>query len=212
MPLEPYDWNVTIVGQWNRAILTPQGIITKLFERPPDTVVQVEVPIDAIGPYRVTLERLTVIATGARLVIEPEASNYEELWRAMEIGCAALRRLPETPLQAVGINVNFRSESETDALDSLLGSTWDDELASGDFVIARRALTRAIEFNCGAINIKIGQATSEQTLHFNFERRSTESADHVAWLSTDKDVLRDVIERLRKTTGLGEQDLNHGEN
>ena len=54
MLLEPGDWNVVIVGHWNRAILTPQGIATRLLQLPPETEIGIEVPMDAIGPYRVS--------------------------------------------------------------------------------------------------------------------------------------------------------------
>jgi hypothetical protein len=53
MPLKPYDWNVVVLGHWNQAILTPQGIAERLFQLPSETEIGIEVPMDAIGPFRV---------------------------------------------------------------------------------------------------------------------------------------------------------------
>ena len=36
MPLEPYDWNVVVLGRWDRALLTSQGIASRLFQLPPE--------------------------------------------------------------------------------------------------------------------------------------------------------------------------------
>ena len=45
MPLEPYDWNVVLLGHWNRAILTPQGISERLFQLLSETEIGIEVPM-----------------------------------------------------------------------------------------------------------------------------------------------------------------------
>ncbi len=57
MPLEPGEWNVVILGRWNRAIPTPQGIASRLFQLPPETEIGIEVPwtpSDRIGSLTTT--------------------------------------------------------------------------------------------------------------------------------------------------------------
>src|SRR6516165_8300462 len=70
MPLVPCEWNVVVMGRWNRAILTPQGIATRLFQLPLNTSIGVEVPMDGIGPYRVSHDRLVVMVSEAWLIVE----------------------------------------------------------------------------------------------------------------------------------------------
>src|SRR5262245_52697535 len=82
MTLESYSWNVVIAGYWNRAILNPDGISTRLFGNAPGTPIEVEVPLDAINPYRVTIQDVTVVAMSNRLTLEPRTSSYEQLNRA----------------------------------------------------------------------------------------------------------------------------------
>ncbi len=42
----PFDWNVVIIGSWNPAILTPQGITTRLLQLEAGTPVEVQVSLD----------------------------------------------------------------------------------------------------------------------------------------------------------------------
>ena len=75
MPLEPYDWNVVVLGHWNPAILTPQGISERLFQLPTETEIGIEVPMDAIGPFRVSLGDLAVMVTEAQLMVETRETS-----------------------------------------------------------------------------------------------------------------------------------------
>src|SRR5262245_15714431 len=108
MPLEPYDWNVVVLGRWNRAILTPQGIASRLFQLPPETEIGIEVPIDAIGPFRVSHGKLTVMVSEAQLMVEARENNFPSLERAMRVARRAMEDLPRTPVFAAGFNIRVQ--------------------------------------------------------------------------------------------------------
>jgi hypothetical protein len=200
MSLEAYDWSVIVAGRWNRAILTPQGIAARLFGLPRDTPIEVEVPIDSLGPYRVSHGGLTVMAAGLHLVVEPQHDAYSELERAMRIGRTALEVLPETPLAAVGINVRYRTSEPGAGLQDLIAQTWDADLSDQLFRIHSRSVGRSVEWNDGQINIGVAAESGQYQIHFNIERRSESQADHVAWLCRDIGEIRDAVVRLLVNT------------
>src|SRR5438128_129219 len=105
MPLETYDWNVVVLGHWNRAILTPQGIASRLFQLPPETEIGIEVPMDAIGPFRIANGDLTVMVGTSQLMVEARENNFSSLERAMRVARRAMENLPETPVVAAGFNI-----------------------------------------------------------------------------------------------------------
>jgi hypothetical protein len=200
MSLEAYDWSVIVAGRWNRAILTPQGIAARLFGLNRDTPIEVEVPIDSLGPYRVSHDGLTVMATGVHLVVEPEHDAYSDLERAMRIGRTAVERLPETPLAAVGINVRYRTSDPGPGLQDLIAQTWDADLSDQLFRIRSRSVGRSIEWNEGQINIVVAAESGQYQIQFNIERRSELQADHIAWLNRDICEIRDAVLRVLVTT------------
>ncbi|MBK9039205.1 MAG: hypothetical protein IPL83_08600 [Bdellovibrionales bacterium] len=79
MNIEALDWSVVIAGYWNQAILTPAGIAYRLFKKPKDTPVQVEIPLDGIAPYRVRDGSIIIMAQPKRLHIIAEPPCYENL-------------------------------------------------------------------------------------------------------------------------------------
>jgi hypothetical protein len=198
MPLEPQDWSVVIAGYWNRAILTPFGIASRLFGLEPgkETSIEVDVPIDAIAPHRVTYDGLTVIVSPGRLLIEPRKKTFPELRRAMQVAVLALTNLPETPLIAVGINVKYRSAAPPSALLDLLRDHWDDDLADFQFRIEGRSLGRSLSWRRGTINATLSESEGVFLVDFNIERRSPQVADHKEWLSVDISEVETVVSRV----------------
>jgi hypothetical protein len=107
MPIRAEDWNVVVVGFWNRAIYTPSGISRRLFGLSPTTPVQVLIPLDLPAPYQVRHEDLTVIVGSDRMIVQPARANYPGIASAMGIARRSLDDLPHTPFSAAGINLRF---------------------------------------------------------------------------------------------------------
>ena len=198
MPLTAKDWSVVILGRWNRAILTPFGIAQRMFQIGPDIPVEVLVAIDALAPPQVKHDRMVVIAGSDRLVIHPEDQVFPQLARAMELGRQAIESLPETPLVAAGININYACQEPLEALQAITRShDWDNRLAENDFVIADRGISRTFNWIGGNINLMIGEeADASFNIRFNFERRSAVRADHQDWLARDVGDLEQQVRRI----------------
>jgi hypothetical protein len=199
MPLVPFDWNVVVVGGWNRAILTPQGIITRLFQMPEGTEFHLEVPMDAIGPYRVVYGGLVVMADPRMLVIEAPVNTFENLAEAMVIGYRAIENLPETPVSAAGFNVRFKGDSQEKDLEPLLQATqhdWDGRLADARYPLCERSISRAVHWEGGKILMSLAQNEEAMiTLALNFERRGSRD-QMMTWLAVDPQTVRAQVETI----------------
>lgn len=196
MQFVPFDWSVVVAGAWNRAILTPQGIGTRLFKLPEETAtIQVEIPIDAIGPYRVQHEGLVVVAARGRLIIEPKICTYSELRRAMDIAKIAIEDLPKTPLAAAGINLKYKSTESPVHLKTLLDNEWDTDLSDKGFEISSKSIARSLVWNESKINLTITETTDVQ-INLNVEKRSTNQQDHMTWLSMPISDLKQVLDTI----------------
>lgn len=212
MSLKPHDWSVIIAGRWNRAILTPQGIATRLFKLPAETPVEVEVPLDALGPYRVSHNRITVTAGWQHLVIEPRDQTYERLAEAMKIGQFAIEDLPETPLSAVGINIRYRSEESIEVLEGIIGHSWDEAISDNSFVIQNRTTARTLRWKDGVINLTVNGDDSGVQLLMNIERRSSASVEHLNWLRLPTEEIQGVVRRiLVDTIHLSAEEIEDGQ-
>lgn len=197
MPLVPTDWNVVIVGYWNRAILTPMGIVRRLFELPETTPVDVEIPLDVLAPFRVRHENVTVIAGGDRLVLEPSKDTYPNLEQAMKIGLRALGRLPETPVMAAGFNIRFKSPDTLPGLVEIIGHTWDNRFSDEGIEIENRAIARTVAWNGGKINISVSQEPNlSSTVLLNYDLKSSETGELQRWLGRTIDEVRGETERI----------------
>lgn len=193
MKLEALDWNVIVVGFWNRAILTPAGIGRRLFNLEKGTPVLVEVPMDGLASPRVKHERLTVIAEYGRLVIGADDPQYTELDRARAVAVQAIESLPETPLTAAGFNIRFRADEASDKLLAITSCGSDALLSDSSFVITERTLKRALNWRDGILNLSISQG-KVIGVELNFHRQSSKKEDLATWL---KHPMRDVEETVQ---------------
>lgn len=181
MNLEPFDWNVVIIGYWNPAILTPAGIGRRLFDLQEGTPLLVEVPIDGLAPHRVKHEGLTVTAEVGRLVVHADAPTYEVLERARKIAIRAMDKLPETPLTAAGFNIRTRIGEPSDELLAATTAGVDNLLSDAGFEIDARAIRRSVKCGDGLLNLNIQQG-QDYRIELNFDRQSSKREELVSWL------------------------------
>jgi len=211
MPITPIDWNVNVVGFWNRAIYTPAGISRHLFQLPPTTPVQVLIPIDFPAPYQVQHEGQTVVVAVDKLVVTPVRPSFTGLATALEIGRRALDHLPRTPLLAVGINVRYRSDGPVPALEEIMANSWDERLSDSRIEIRERTVARAVRRGNGSINVTITQK-EDQTflLGLNFDLQSDDVAQLRAWIDLSADEVQRETERiLFESLGIRREEVTH---
>ena len=197
MNIEPLNWSVVIAGYWNQAILTPAGIAYRLFKKPKEIPVQVEVPLDGLAPYRVKDGPIVVMGEPTRLHISTEPSSYENLQRALEIAHTALKELPETPVLAAGFNIAYQIEDISEIILKYITSEIDEALSDKGYQIETRTLRRSIKWEQGEINLEI--KSDEQSLgiiSLNFEKRSNKVNDLVEWVDTPIEVIKSTAQKI----------------
>ena len=88
MGLQPADWSVVILGRWNRAILTPNGIAKRLFKLAEAKQVLVAVPLDGVSPYMVRhpTQQIVAMTDEGRLLVQVVRADYKVLGEAMTAG------------------------------------------------------------------------------------------------------------------------------
>jgi len=198
MSLVPKEWNVVVLGYWNRAILIPSGVKTLLFELEPGTPVEVFIAIDTVAPHQVKHGGVTVITGGDRLIVQPEKCDFQDLQKAKEIADRALEKLPETPVIAAGVNVKYSYREPLEALQQVTRQEWwDNQLSDSKYEIVERSLSRSLKWRDGQINFSVTEgANGKSEILLNFHRGSTTGSELRSWLTTPIDDIESEVERL----------------
>jgi hypothetical protein len=212
MPIIAEDWNVNIIGFWNRGIYTPAGISRHLFRLPANAPVQVLIPLDLPAPYQVQHEGLTVMVGGDRLVIQPSPCNFARLVAASEIGRRALEHLPRTPFVAAGINVRFKSDGQIPGMEEITANAWDERLSDQGLEICERTVTRAIQRGNGRVNVTVNQKEDRSfLLGLNFDLQSDDVQQLQNWLTlTEADLGREVESIICNTLRIPREEVRYG--
>lgn len=180
----PFEWNLVIVGSWNEAILTPDGIRMRLYQLPEGTPLEVQVAVDRPAPLRVHHNGLTVTPSSSVLIISVDVCDLESMQRACALAKNALYSLPETPLIAGGINFRYRVEELPDGLLDLIETPIDGSFSDSKYEIKKRVIKRSLGLEPGEINVEISQEqTTEATILVNFHLDSQERNGLENWLS-----------------------------
>lgn len=208
--LRPFEWNVVVAAAWNMAILTPDGIRRRVFGDEQNNPIQIQVPLDGMGPVRVRLHGLVAMVQPNALIVEADEPTYENLGRAMQAAARAVESLRETPFSGVGINVRYRLETLPTATAAVIRTPLDQALSDADFNIAARQLRRALDFNDGRINlIFIEDGEGGAVVQQNFHRDTTSPEEVGQWLALRPEQIQDQVRRIMATLGISDQELQH---
>jgi len=199
MPLEKGLWNVVVVGAWNVAILTPDGIRERLFKLSTNDALEIQVALDRPGRFRVVHGGVSVVPTASALEAIASAPDAVGMQRASEVCATALSELPRTPVSAAGLNFRF---SDTEPLSSVLEaakSGFDDLLSDAGYEIAETSLKRSLRLAPGVVNVTLSMPSEASTaqLDFNFHLSSQEPEELKAWLARASE-FSEVAERMSK--------------
>ena len=212
MSIEPFDWNIVIVGRWNRAILTPGRIAEKIFGLDPTKGVFVDVPLDGLSPYRVKApqQEIMIVTENNQLIIQLLKLDFETLEKGLNAGIRVLEWLPETPLSAAGFNIRFKTTEPIKELTELLGSPVDSKLGNiGYTQISKRTITRSVDYEKGLLNLTIAQDNEDFILLLNFHRGSNVNNDLKEWLHIPVSKIMETVQNLTKLLGLKVEEENN---
>lgn len=183
MKIVPIEWSVVLVGRWNKAILTPGRVATKIFGLPKGNLVEVKVPIDGISPYQIKHPEKNIffVAGSARMQICLSTMTFADLEDAKIAGINALKWLPETPVSAVGFNISYRF---TDVTPELLEKVLDAKINSilAGLTIKKHILGKTIEYKEGCLNITFTYQEEALELSLNFHKDSDQIPPFINWL------------------------------
>jgi len=211
--LEPFNWDVVIVGQWNKAILTPNGIAKRLFKLPEGTGIEVAIPVNLFGPPQIKYDGIVVRVEDQRLVIGTEKPSYESLSRAMQTGCNALKDLPKTPVIAVGFNVRFKVSDPPSKFDKIAQTSLDTDLSDAEYEIVSIGLTRKVRikggiFEEGVLNLLVHkEENSPIRIELNFHRDSNSVTDLTKWLDISKADLEKEVGQILNNISLNPEEI-----
>jgi hypothetical protein len=196
MSLEPVDWSVVVAARWNRAILTPAGIRQRIFGISDEEFpLEVMIPIDLLAPPQVTLNEMVVIANWNRLVVRPKKLDFESLCGAMSLALNAVNSLPETPFEAVGINIAYKID-DSEPLESALKVGVDEKFGDAQLVINGRESIRILEWRTGKINVRVSNTEQLKSIQLNIEIKSSEIESIRKWLQLQETDIREISRKI----------------
>lgn len=191
------QWNTVVVGKWNPAILTPKGIASEIFGKPPDEPVEVLVPLNAIGPVKVKIDGLIVSTDYDRLVIDCETSDWKTIDKARKYSCKAIDALPKTPLIASGFNIRYTLSNPDDHFTEILSVPLDTGLSDNGLSIVKREIRRSFAWNKGVINLHIVKEEADSyNIMMNFNKSSNHIEELKGWLNIPIDQVRGITKTV----------------
>lgn len=198
--MEASDWNIVILGHWNRAILTPNWIAERIFELPPGTPVDVLVPLDGFAPFQVQNGGITVVPLPGQLLIQLGTPTKESLATGLSAMIRSVEALPQTPFRACGINLRFVAAEPPAGLLERTRSASEKLLSDAGYELRTRRRGETLAFREGTLNIVADIPTAgECRVTVNFDRQATSMQDIVAWLKNDP---AEYIAEATKVIGL----------
>jgi hypothetical protein len=176
-----------LVGAWNPAILDPNWLVREIFESPQGVEVPVSMeftPIPGAAP-KFTIEGITFIPSGDKLILLPRDLSAESLRSVEAIALKILQTLHHTPIAGIGENIQFVENNPTPQQVEIF-SLRDDltETCDLDLELDTIALKRAFSLDNGIVNLTQIYKQGTVTFEFNFHY-GADSADNAAALLSD---------------------------
>lgn len=195
--MDAVDWNIVVLGHWNRAILTPNWIAEKVFGLAAGTPIDVLVPLDGFAPFQVQHAGLIVVPAPSQLLFQLGAPTRDLLAKAAECATRSISALPQTPLRACGVNLRFGAPAAPEALTTRTRCSTEQLLSDSGYEIQVRRRGETVSFRGGAANVIVDIPTAGPvTLNVNFERQSTSNDDLLGWLGHAPDVFMTEARRI----------------
>lgn len=159
-------WNIVLAGFWNRMIFAPEWVSPRLF---PEPHIETLVALLPVMPLIYQDPEVAMEISGSRLIFRPrQPAKDKVLLRAEEMARKVLKDLPETPVQAVGVNFGFREDYPPAHLLSMFNASDDDDLAQGGWKLEDRKIVRRLQREGETLNLTLTLTGSAVELDCNF--------------------------------------------
>ncbi len=137
-----------------------------------------------------------------RLLVRLENFDSTTLSDAMEAGVNALVSLPETPVAAAGVNIDFSSAGSDSEPTPLLDSAIDANISELGHTICARTTNRSLEYKGGRLNLAISSEDDELKVDCNFTRTSSDRKELEEWLEIPADDMLETAKAVIASMGL----------
>jgi len=115
----------------------------------------------------------------------------------MLAGINILEWLPETPVSAVGYNVNFHTnEPSSEMLELLEVPNINNNISGLPYDLNVDRITKSLTFESGLLNLTLKSGGAEFSIHFNFHKASNDCKDLIEWLKTPVNNIKSVVENI----------------
>ena len=175
-------WSIVLAGFWNRMIFTPDWVIPRLFESR-ESDVDVFVTLLPVLPIVFRDEKIAHVQMevfSTRLLFRPLRLDDDEcLLRTQEMVRIILKALPETPVQAVGINFTYKEEIPPGHVVAMFNDTDDVELNQQNWTIQERKVTKKLTRGTDVLNLAMTFDGNTVFFEFNFHCENSTNAQAV---------------------------------
>lgn len=173
MRVRSEGWNIVLAGFWNRLIFTPEWVRERLFAAQDFETYVALLPVLPVV-FKGSSVSLEVVL--ARLLFRPQkVANDHDFLQAEKMARAALIALPETPLQAVGINFSFVEDFPPDHLTSVFNDNDPTDLGTFGWSFKERKLTRQLVQGSEVLNLTLTYDGKAVTFDLNYHAEATNS-------------------------------------
>lgn len=194
--------NITIVGHWNVAIITPPWIQSQFPEFKVADDIPVEIGIN-IRDIRFTIKDLLINPSPNRLVVSPKAETQECCENLILLLRGIVEKLNHTPIDAIGSNFSYvldKSEEVTpvkddaERLDSFYAKT--GKKFSGNFVSQHVLVEKDMQ-----INVFYEISPSARIVKFNYHRDTSHQDEIVGFITDFPNQKKDSLNLLNNLLG-----------
>jgi len=162
-------WSIILLGFWNPMIFTPQWLKDRLTSA---EKIFIEIAVNnPLLSQRFGFDDIFLLVQANKLSLSPQNIQEATLNRLQAISTQILTALPETPLQAIGINFQFIEKEPTTSLLKLFDIADTSALADEGFLIKTTAIQRRLLIEDKIINLTAQLTESDHVeISFNFHR------------------------------------------
>jgi len=204
-------WSIVLAGFWNRSLFLPEWVGPRLS---PEPGMEIEIALLPALPVIYRDQQVSMEIAWGRLVFRPlNLADDAGLLRAEGMARSMLQALPETPVQAVGINFGFREQIPPGHVLAMFNDVDDAELGQQGWAIGERKLARRLTRDNDALALTMTYNGESVDIDFNFHTDTQANAVAQQAVETRRSLrLRDAaIDLLRQTYHLELEEDDDGD-
>jgi hypothetical protein len=204
-------WSIVLAGFWNRSLFLPEWVGPRLF---PEPGLEVEIALLPALPVIYRDQQVSMEISWGRLVFRPlNLADDAVLLRVEGMARSMLQALPETPVQAVGINFGYREQIPPGHVLAMFNDVDDGELGQQGWSISERKMTRRL--TRGGDSLALTMTYNDESVDFDFNFHTDIQTNAIAQQAVEARRslrLRDAaIDLLRQTYHLELEEDNDGD-